>query len=66
MGIIMIKCPRVGRPVSTGIEVADVDQLPTVVARTQCPACGGVHEWTKDDTWLADGGEYYRRAAACQ
>jgi len=65
MGIIMIKCPRVGRPVSTGIEVTDVDQLPTVVATTACPACGGVHEWTKDDAWLADGGEQYRLAAAC-
>ena len=65
MGIIMIKCPRVGRPVSTGIEVIDVNQLPMVVATATCPACGGVHEWTKQDAWLADGGEYYRRVAAC-
>ena len=25
-----------------------------------CPACGGVHEWTKDKAWLSDGGEQYR------
>jgi hypothetical protein len=65
MAIIMIRCPSRGRAVSTGIEVADVDQLPTVTATTVCPACGGAHEWTKDDVWLADGGEYYRLVAAC-
>ena len=65
MAIIMIKCPSKGCAVSTGIEVADVDQLPTVVATTVCSACGRVHEWTKDDAWLADGGEYYRKVAAC-
>jgi hypothetical protein len=64
MAIIMIRCPSIGRAVSTGIEVADVDQLPTVTATTVCSACGRVHEWTKDDVWLADGGEYYRRVAA--
>jgi len=65
MGIIMIRCPSKGNPVSTGIEVADVDQLPIVVATTACPFCGRMHKWTKHDTWLADGGEYYRKVAAC-
>jgi len=41
-----------------------VDQLPTVIARVECSACGGVHEWTKRDAWLAEGGEHYRQAAA--
>ena len=64
MGILMITCPSTGRAVSTGIETSDVKQLPTVIATTVCPACGRVHEWTKDNAWLAEGGEYYRRLAA--
>jgi len=63
MGMLMIKCPSTGRAVSTGIETSGVEQLPTVIATTVCPACGRVHEWTKDDAWLEEGGEYYRRVA---
>ena len=63
MGIIMIACPATGREVSTGIEMSGVEQLPTVMATMLCSACGRVHEWTKDDAWLANGGEHYRKAA---
>ena len=35
-------------------------RLPEVTAKTLCSACGRVHEWTKRDAWLADGGAYYR------
>jgi hypothetical protein len=64
MGILMISCPSTGRAVSTGIEMHRVDQLPTVIATVACSACGGVHEWTKRDAWLAEGGDHYRQAAA--
>jgi hypothetical protein len=64
MGVLMIQCPSTGREVSTGIEMLDVDQLPAVKAKTVCPACGRVHEWTKHDAWLADGGQQYRVFAA--
>jgi len=64
MGILMINCPSTGRAVSTGIEMSGVDQLPTVIATTECSACGRVHEWSKDDAWLAEGGEQYRSIAA--
>jgi hypothetical protein len=66
MGILMISCPSTGRAVSTGIEMSGVDQLPTVIATTECSACGRVHEWTKDHAWLAEGGEHYRRFAAAK
>jgi hypothetical protein len=53
------------RPCSVdGIEISGVDELPSVIATTECSACGRVHEWTKDDAWLAEGGEHYRRIAA--
>ena len=64
MAIIMITCPSKGSAVSTGIEVSDVEQLPPVTATMVCSACGGVHEWTKDQAWLSDGGEQYRKATA--
>ena len=64
MGIVMIRCPSTGGVVSTGIETAGVEQLPTVIATTVCSACGRVHEWTKHDVWLAEGGEHYRKAVA--
>lgn len=60
MGMLMICCPSTGRNVSTGIETLDVDQLPAVKAKTVCPACGRIHEWTKHDVWLAEGGWQYR------
>ncbi len=62
MGIIMINCPATGHGVSTGIEVFATDQLPIVVATTVCPACGHLHEWTKNEAWLVSGGEQYRGA----
>jgi hypothetical protein len=60
VGIIMINCPSTGRGISTGIEVCATDQLPIVTATTICPACGNVHEWTKNEAWLGNGGEQYR------
>jgi hypothetical protein len=60
MGIVMIKCPATSRAVSTGIEMLAVDALPIVVAKMSCSACGSVHEWTKNDAWLADGNEDHR------
>ena len=62
MGMIMIRCPATGREVSTGIEDADVEELPTRESHDVCPVCGRVHEWTKDDAWLAEGGQQYRAA----
>lgn len=63
MGVVMIACPATGREVSTGIEMSGVDQLPPVIATMSCSACGGVHQWTKNDARLASGGEQYRQAA---
>jgi hypothetical protein len=50
--------------VFTGIETANVEQLPIVTATTMCPACGRVHSWTRVEAWLAEGGDCYRTAAA--
>jgi hypothetical protein len=63
MGIIMINCAATGRRVSTGIETVDIEELPAVTAQMVCPACGGVHDWTKADAWLVPSGEQYRLGA---
>jgi hypothetical protein len=60
--MIMIDCPSTGLAVSTGIETFSIEPLPTVTASTECPVCGRVHKWTKNDAWLAEGGEQYRGA----
>ena len=60
MGMLMISCPSTGRAVSTGIEMSSIEQLPTVNATIECPACGRVHEWTKDSARLVDDGEQYQ------
>jgi hypothetical protein len=63
MGVLMIRCPRTGHAVATGIEMSSMDRFPSVTATMVCSACGRVHQWTRADAWLADGGEYYRRLA---
>jgi hypothetical protein len=64
VAMIMIRCPEKGSAVATGIEVANVDQLPAVTASMACSACGGVHAWTKNEAWLSVDGEHYRKAFA--
>jgi hypothetical protein len=49
MGVIVIRCPRTGSEVSTGVEI-DADRfktLPPIVSRMRCPACGSEHAWSK-------------------
>jgi hypothetical protein len=64
VALIMIRCPTKGSTVSTGIEVLGVEELPAVTATMACSACGGVHQWTKNEAWLSADGEQYRKAFA--
>ena len=53
---IMIACRRTGQFVPTGIET-DIDTfiaLPEALSLTRCPACGGNHYWTKNQTWICN------------
>jgi len=55
MGAIMIRCPVTDELIPVGI---DTDQdsfqaLPNVeAAPVRCPACGGLHVWSKRDAIL--------------
>jgi hypothetical protein len=56
MGVIMIRCPRTGHDIPTGIEMgsSDFQRAPVFFARVQCPVCGREHEWFAKDAWVCD------------
>jgi hypothetical protein len=49
MGVVMIRCPRTGSEVSTGLEMdqATWNALPVVRSKMHCPACRAEHMWSK-------------------
>ena len=52
MPIVLIKCPRTGQRISTGIEAASLESLPGGPAPAHCPFCGKDHFWAKGDAVL--------------
>jgi len=57
MGIVMIKCPRTGRDISTGFvaDRASFNSAPVFFARVHCPVCRSEHEWFAGDAWVCEG-----------
>jgi len=54
MGILMIKCPRTGREIPTGIR-ADREKFrrsAVFFARTFCSICQVNHEWFAREAWI--------------
>ena len=54
MSLLMIRCPRTGQEVWTGIET-DPDsfrKIPDDLFYTSCPHCGLDHAWWRDEAWL--------------
>jgi hypothetical protein len=54
MTSLIVRCPKTGRELSTGIETDGVDRLPKVGTRMRCPLCGGEHFWTSKEVWFAE------------
>jgi hypothetical protein len=56
MGMLMIRCPKTGRAVSTGRYVlpATFRCSPVFFGRTYCPLCQVVHEWFAKDAWVCE------------
>ncbi|MDP9137587.1 MAG: hypothetical protein M3N38_05355 [Pseudomonadota bacterium] len=55
MCMITTRCPRTWREIATGIDT-DPDtfkNLPDVLARLSCPACGEEHFWRTSEAWLS-------------
>ncbi len=52
---VLIKCPKVGKNISTGITLtisADLGKLSSVRRFTQCPYCQAVHSWLPGEAIL--------------
>jgi hypothetical protein len=52
---VLIKCPRTGKDISTGIRLTaadDLSKLSDVRRFTRCPSCKVVHGWTPNDASL--------------
>ena len=56
MGILMIRCSRTGRAISTGtyVEPAAFRSSPVFFGQTYCPYCDVTHEWFARDAWVCD------------
>jgi hypothetical protein len=56
MGIVMIRCPKTRRAISTGIQADRETFHATLVffSRTACPLCRTMHEWFAKDAWVCD------------
>ena len=54
MGTLMIKCPKTGSTISTGIqtELSTFNNSPVFFARTVCPLCQSQHEWFARTAWV--------------
>jgi hypothetical protein len=54
MSQIMIRCPRTGKGISTGIstDARSFQALPDVASHSYCPDCRSDHVWWKRETWL--------------
>jgi hypothetical protein len=55
MSMIVTRCPRTWREISTGIDT-DPDSfrsIPDVPSPLRCPVCGVQHTWRKSQSWLA-------------
>jgi PilZ domain len=54
--LVLIKCPRTGRNISTGIRLTVADDLSKLSGArrfTQCPSCKVVHGWMPSDALFA-------------
>jgi hypothetical protein len=56
MGTVMIRCPKTGRAISTGIraDVATFHATPVFFSQVLCPVCQLTHEWFAKDAWICD------------
>jgi hypothetical protein len=46
---VLIVCPETDELIPIGVKASDLAGLPFVNHLEACLACGGSHEWTKDD-----------------
>ena len=54
MSMVMVKCPRSGRAIPTGIKTDRESFLRSAVffSRTHCPICHTDHAWFAREAWV--------------
>lgn len=54
MPMVMIKCPKTGKDVPTGIAMdkKSFDTSQMSGNRLRCPHCGDTHVWNKSDAYI--------------
>ncbi len=57
MAMVMIKCPKTGETVPTGVEIdTEMYESPATSVTSQildeCPACGETHTWSDGDSFV--------------
>ncbi|MGY2845566.1 hypothetical protein BSN85_11690 [Bradyrhizobium brasilense] len=65
MGVIMIKCPRTGRAINTGMKSdRETFRCSTVFfSRSYCTSCRTNHEWFARDAWVHEPEHELRKAS---
>ena len=58
MGVVMIRCPRTERAISTGMQIdhAAFHSMPVFFSSTFCPICRSPHEWFAASAWVCNYG----------
>jgi hypothetical protein len=58
VGILVIRCPKTGRTISTGMAVDEPNfsSTPVFFSRTFCPICRTVHQWFAKEAWVCNAG----------
>jgi len=58
MGAVMVRCPRTGRDIPTGIvtDRQSFEATPVFFARVYCPICRSEHEWFAREAWVCEPG----------
>jgi hypothetical protein len=56
MSSLMIRCPKTGLDVWTGVDTdpTSLEAIPEAFYFTACPHCGSRHPWGRDEAWLTD------------
>ena len=63
MGDVMIRCPRTGQQIRTGMVAEPRRFASTAVffARVLCPICKAEHEWFAKEAWVSERQELEER-----
>jgi hypothetical protein len=58
MGELMIRCPKTGKPVTTGIHMDRTRFRSMIVffSSSYCQSCGTSHQWYARDAWMCEPG----------